>query len=65
MVFEKEMPDGILSDKELAILEKVYNKFADFGSADISNYSHKEKGYVETRMGEIISYSYVKYIDLN
>lgn len=41
MIFEKEMTDGILPDKELIILEKVYNKFADFGLADIS-YSYEK-----------------------
>ena len=48
-----------------AILDRIYNKFAGFGSIDISNYSHKEKGYAETKKGEIISYSYAKYIELN
>jgi hypothetical protein len=44
-------------------------KFADFGSVDISNYSHKEKGYSSTKKGtkkgEIISYAYAKDIQLN
>ena len=30
----------------------------DFGSVDISNYSHNEKGYCETKQGEIIPYNY-------
>ena len=46
-------------------LNRIYNKFASFGSVDISNYSHKEKGYMETKKGEIISYTYAKYIELN
>ena len=55
---EEETPEGVLSKDELAVLERIYNKFAGFGSVDISNYSHKEKGYIETRRGEIISYAY-------
>lgn len=62
---EKEMPDGVLSDAELEVLDRIYNKFASFGSVDISNYSHRERGYVETKKGEIISYSYAKDIELN
>jgi hypothetical protein len=59
------MPEGILSASELDVLERIYEKFADFGSVDISNYSHKEKGYSSTKKGEIISYAYAKDIQLN
>ncbi len=62
---EKDMPQDVLSENELVVLNRIYNKFASFGSADISNYSHKEKGYMETKKGEIISYVYAKYIELN
>lgn len=65
VVPEEEMPAGILSGDELAVLERIYEKFKDFGSVDISNYSHKEKGYTDTRKGEIISYAYAKDIELN
>lgn len=62
---ECEIPDGIFSDKELSVLERIYVKFKDFGSVDISNYSHREKGYNATKRGEIISYAYAKDIQLN
>ncbi len=62
---ECDMPDGILSAEEIAVLERIYEKFEDFGSVDISNYSHKEKGYRSTKCGEIISYAYAKDILLN
>ena len=62
---EEEMPKGVLSEDELAVMERIYKKFAGFGSVEISNYSHKEKGYTETKKGEIISYSYAKDIELN
>lgn len=65
VVPEEEMPVGILSEEELAVLERIYEKFKSFGSVDISNYSHKEKGYTATRKGEIISYAYAKDIELN
>lgn len=62
---DEEMPEGILSENELAVLERIYLKFENFGSVDISNYSHKEKGYNATQKGEIISYAYAKDIELN
>ncbi|MGO5047583.1 type II TA system antitoxin MqsA family protein [Roseburia faecis] len=62
---ECDIPDGVLSEEELGVLERIYVKFKDFGSVDISNYSHKEKGYSSTKKGEIISYSYAKDIQLN
>ena len=55
----------IVDDKELEILERVYDKFKDFSSSQISNYSHEEKGYCLTKRDEIISYDYAQYIDLN
>lgn len=62
---EEKMSDGVLSDDELEVLDRIYNKFASFGSVDISNYSHRERGYAETKKGEIIPYSYAKDIELN
>lgn len=57
--------DGILTDEEIDVLDRVNRKFIDFGSAEISNYSHKEKGYSSTLPGEIIPYSYATDIELN
>jgi hypothetical protein len=65
VVPEEEMPEGILSEDEIAVLNRIYLKFENFGSVDISNYSHKEKGYNATQKGEIISYAYAKDIELN
>lgn len=62
---ECEVPEGVLSDEEVQVLERIYDKFKDFGSVDISDYSHKEKGYMSTKKGEIISYAYAKDIELN
>lgn len=62
---ECEVPKNILSEKELEVLERVYNKFKNYGSVEISNYSHNEKGYTMTNQGEVIPYSYAKYIELN
>ena len=62
---DKDIPMGALSETELAVLDRIYERFADFGSVEISNYSHREKGYMSTEQGEIISYSYAKDIRLD
>ena len=62
---DRDIPSDEFSDEELKVLERVVNKFAHFGSAEISEYSHREKGYSSTRKGEIISYSYAKDIELD
>ncbi|WP_249029542.1 type II TA system antitoxin MqsA family protein [Tannockella kyphosi] len=65
VVPEELFPEGVLTDAELSVLERIYTRFVDFGSVEISNYSHEEKGYASTKHREIISYSYAKYIDLH
>lgn len=65
VVSERELPDHELTEEELNVLERVSKKFANFGSAEISEYSHKEKGYSATKQGEVISYSYAKDIELD
>ena len=65
IVPDKAIPKDVLSKEELAVLNRINRKFKNFGSVEISNYSHKEKGYVETSKGEIISYAYAKDIELN
>ena len=62
---ECDFPDGVLSDVEIEVLNRIYEKFKNFGSAEISNYSHRENGYNATRTGQIISYAYAMDIDLN
>lgn len=46
---ECDIPENIFSEGELEVLERIDAKFKDFGSVDISNYSHKEKGYCATK----------------
>jgi hypothetical protein len=60
---EREVPEGVLSDKEIEVLTRVYEKFKNFGSAEISNYSHNETGYKATKSGQIISYAYAADIN--
>lgn len=62
---ECDVPEGILSDEEIEVLTRIYEKFKNFGSAEISSYSHRETGYNATKTGQIISYSYAVDINLN
>lgn len=49
-----------LTDAEKDVLNRVYEKFKNYGSKEISDYSHQEKGYKETENFELISYKYAK-----
>jgi hypothetical protein len=62
---ECDAPDGVLSANEIAVLDRICEKFDGFGSVEISKYSHKEAGYQATNPGEIISYSFAKDIHLD
>ncbi len=53
-----------LSPSEISILHEVEKFFKDFSAKQISEYSHKEKGYKETREGDIISYEYARDLQL-
>lgn len=62
---ECDIPEGVLSDTETEVLNRIYEKFKNFGSVEISDYSHKERGYKATKTGQIISYAYAMDIQLN
>jgi len=65
IVAERKVPKGVLSDTEMKVLKRIYEKFKDFGAAEISEYSHKEIGYKTMKPGEYISYAYAKDIHLD
>jgi len=52
-----QKPDlTIFSDDELEILLEIKRKFKDWNSMQISEFSHQEKAYKESKEGELISY---------
>jgi len=60
-----EEPDlSSFSKDETRCLEKVYEKFKNFTSKKISEFSHDEEGYKRTGNGEIISYEYAKHLKI-
>lgn len=63
VVADREL-SGVLGEAELRMLDRVWERFADYGSARISEYSHRERGYRETAQGQVIPYSYAGDITL-
>lgn len=53
-----ESSTDVISKSALTILENVYQFFKDYNSKQISDMSHEESGYIETKLGEAISYQY-------
>jgi len=54
-----------LEDEELAIAKKVSARFKNFNCKQISDYSHEEKGWKENKIGNLISYNFAKYINID
>ena len=61
----KEFDRTLFTDKELEILNKVKNKFKNYGSKEIVDFSHKEKAFLETEFYNKISYDYAFDIALD
>jgi putative zinc finger/helix-turn-helix YgiT family protein len=58
-------PDlSVFSESELKILATVKEYFKDFSAKEIRDFSHKERGYIETRQGSPISYLYSKDLQI-
>lgn len=54
----KKYDDSIFDNDELEILKLVKEKFKNFGSKDIVEFSHKEKAFTSTKLFDKISYDY-------
>lgn len=53
-----------LSKDEIDVLNRVYERFKDFTAKKISDTSHQEKGYIETKDNEYISYEYAQFLSM-
>jgi transcriptional regulator with XRE-family HTH domain len=60
----KEPDLNVYSTSELQILAYVKQYFKEFSAGAITEYSHKENGYLETNQGDFISYEYAKSLHL-
>lgn len=65
ITIEADTSDIYLDEDEMEAAKKISDKFKTFNCSQISDYSHKEKGWRETGTGSLISYDYAKYITLN
>jgi putative zinc finger/helix-turn-helix YgiT family protein len=64
-VYTSDEPDwSVFSTSELAAIAFVKNKFQRYSAKQIRDFSHKEKGYQETKDGEIISYQYAQELHI-
>ncbi len=65
VLIARRKPDlSIFSTSELKILTTVKEHFQHFSASAISRFSHQERGYVETRNGELISYEHASSLQL-
>jgi putative zinc finger/helix-turn-helix YgiT family protein len=65
MIYSNVKSDlSIFTEFEIITLEYVKYYFKEYTAILISDYAHKEKGYLETTEKEIISYSYAHYLQL-
>jgi len=61
---DEKLDLNLFTPQEVEILGVVNNFFKGFTSADIKDFSHKEKGYQETPHSQIISYEYAKHLQI-
>lgn len=59
----KEVNISDFSLEELNVLETVATKFKNFGSKEIIEYMHKERGYTDTIINQVIPYSLAKQLN--
>jgi len=63
--FSDDEPDlNIFSEGELEVLLYVKKFFKDYSATQIRKFSHNEKGYKETHVGDIISYEYANNLQI-
>lgn len=62
-LIKKCYTEETLDEFEIAIVEKVITKFKDMNTTEIVDYMHNEKGYIETKKNEFISYLYANDIN--
>ncbi|MFZ3101391.1 MAG: type II TA system antitoxin MqsA family protein [Desulfitobacteriaceae bacterium] len=63
VIVASQEPDmAIFLPEEIDVLQSVLGFFRSYSSTQISDFSHKEKGYIETNHKEIIPYDYANYL---
>lgn len=63
--FNSDQPDwSVFSPSELSTLHEIKQYFKNYNAKQIRNFSHQEKGYIQTVDGEIISYQYAEDLQI-
>ena len=57
-------PSSNLTQGEITILREIQDHFASFTSRETVNYAHREKGFMQTKDRELISYEYAKDLQI-
>ena len=57
--------ESVFTENELEVIRYVGEKFGFWYAGDLSSYSHKEKAYINTKRGEVISYNYARELSLD
>ena len=60
----KEYDINIFNAKEIEILNLVKRKLKNKTAKELTEWSHKFKGWIDTNDGKIIDYKYAKYLNL-
>lgn len=61
LILSQTGPDlAVFEDSEVRVLATVKEYFKRFSAKDITEFSHKEKAYLETKNGQLISYAYAQ-----
>lgn len=58
----QDYDEKCFAKSELDIFEEVISKFKNCFSSDITGYSHKEVGFIETNEKYLISFEYAKQL---
>lgn len=56
---------NLFSKTEISVLKETKDVLKNHSSKELSDWSHKFKGWKETKKGKLISYEYAKYLDFN
>jgi putative zinc finger/helix-turn-helix YgiT family protein len=61
----EELNSNVLSEEELSTLNTVYSLLNDHNAAEVSEMSHKEEAWKETKQCQTISYEYAKDLSIS
>jgi hypothetical protein len=61
---KKEPNLNVFNETEIEILYFIENYFKSYNTTGLSQFSHGEKGYIDTEIGDLISYKYADYLKI-